>query len=591
MRQKTTWATLAIISMTMAARAAITGHWDFRSGDLKASVGSPLTYLDGPEGQTARETQFDTTSGFALPALDGDPGVKVMSFPQMNPDMGYVVTHGAKPNGDGEHVNQYTVLMDILFPASSAGSFRAILQTDNEGEADIYLGPGNEIGTVGDYAGTLTPNAWHRLVLAFDLSGRVPTVTKYVDGERAGRQVLPQGRDGRWSVGSVFSLFNDPGNESRPGFLHCVQFRDRALSDAEVRLLGGPTARGLPTNDVPEHPFVDATTPAANSYGIPVETALQVNIVDGRLPLARSSVQLTFNGARVVPDISRSGGLTRVRYQPNLPLTQITNTVVLTYGDGTTNFTERWTFVTSRLVQPRAVTGHWDFKDGTLRAKVGANLEYLDGGDGASRRAVRFATAQELGVADLPGRSDPILDFRGASSRKIGLVLRPGAIPNGPPASTRVNQWTLILDLLVPNARKEPWLALLQTDSDNSSNADAFVRFMQSRGVVGSLGDYQGIGGLEAGHWHRLVLAVDNADHILSKYIDGKLFATQALRPVELDGRYSLGPSLILFGDDDGESQRVCLGCVQLRNYTMEESEIVELGGAQPAGIPLLPAP
>ena len=81
----------------------------------------------------------------------------------------------------------------------------------------------------------------------------------------------------------------------------------------------------------------------------------------------------------------------------------------------------------------------------------------------------------------------------------------------------------------------------------------------------------------------------NNTAHIMSKYIDGKLFATQPLRPAELDGRYSLGPSLILFGDDDGESQPVCLSCVQLRNYTMEEGEVEELGGAQAAGIPLLP--
>jgi hypothetical protein len=45
----------------------------------------------------------------------------------------------------------------------------------------------------------------------------------------------------------------DAGGESRMGYLNSLQVRDRKLSDAELRLLGGPGAVGIPTNDLPEH--------------------------------------------------------------------------------------------------------------------------------------------------------------------------------------------------------------------------------------------------------------------------------------------------------------------------------------------------
>ena len=50
----------------------IRGLWSFNNGDLSASIGNPLEYLDGPDGATAGATEFGTTDSFELPSIQGE---------------------------------------------------------------------------------------------------------------------------------------------------------------------------------------------------------------------------------------------------------------------------------------------------------------------------------------------------------------------------------------------------------------------------------------------------------------------------------------------------------------------------------------
>ena len=72
----------------------------------------------------------------------------------------------------------------------------------------------------------------------------------------------------------------------------------------------------------------------------------------------------------------------------------------------------------------------------------------------------------------------------------------------------------------------------------------------------------------------------------MGKYIDGQLFATQPLAATELDGRYSLAPTAVLFADEDGDSQPCFLHSIQFRNYPMSEDEVAALGGPEAEGNP-----
>lgn len=77
------------------------------------------------------------------------------------------------------------------------------------------------------------------------------------------------------------------------------------------------------------------------------------------------------------------------------------------------------------------------------------------------------------------------------------------------------------------------------------------------------------------------------AEAIMEKYIDGSLFAVQPLPESEkdVDGRFSLASSALLFADEDGESQVAYINSIQIRNYAMDVDEIRALGGPTAEGI------
>ena len=579
--------TWALVLSTPAALGAITGQWDFDSGDLRATAGAPMEFLDGPGGATARGTEFNTTTKFAIPDI-GRTAAKVLRFPRMeSTNMGYLVPHGSPPNGDGTRVNQYTVIMDVYFPGSSSGAFRSLFQADNEGEAEFYLNPANAVGVSGDYAGEVTPDAWHRVAFAVDVSGRAPTVLKYVDGVKADRQRLTQGRDGRWSLGANLMLFQDPAGDSRAGYLNSLQIRDRVLNEGELSLLGPATAGGIPTNDQPAWPYVEKTEPAPGVYGIAPDTDIRVEILDGENTLDGRSIRLVFNHRTVTPDVSKAGNRTLVRYRPEAGLNQNTNRVVLIHGAGGRTWTNAWHFVTTAVEQGRGIAGQWDFKKGDLSATIGRPLQYMDGARGASSRAVEFKSTREFGIADVDGKPAQVLRFGGATGRNIGLVMDHGILPNGAPGVTRANQWTLIVDLLIPNAYSERWLAVLQTDLSNTSDTDFCISMMNQTGGMGIRGQYAGEGAIVAGRWHRIAVAMNVAGEVMEKYIDGELFAVQQLPEAEadIDGRFSLASSALLFADEDGESQAAYVNSIQIRNYAMDADEVRALGAPSAQGI------
>ena len=91
------------------------------------------------------------------------------------------------------------------------------------------------------------------MALAVDLSGPGPNpvVAKFIDGVKVGQQVLPAGRDGRWSLSTrpdapYALLFAGLATEVQEGFVSSVQFRSGRLSDAAIAAMGGPSAGKIP---------------------------------------------------------------------------------------------------------------------------------------------------------------------------------------------------------------------------------------------------------------------------------------------------------------------------------------------------------
>ena len=148
---------------------AVTGQWDFNAGDLRATVGAELEFV----GTTSNLTTFPTVD------IGGQPA-RVMAFGSNAVGEGFYVRHGIKPNGGGRFVNQYTLLMDVMFPAPASGQWRALFQTDpfnrDGNEADFLVGNAsaspnpNGLGAERIFQGTIAPGTWYRLAFVVDLT-------------------------------------------------------------------------------------------------------------------------------------------------------------------------------------------------------------------------------------------------------------------------------------------------------------------------------------------------------------------------------------------------------------------------------------
>jgi hypothetical protein len=211
----------------------VTGQWDFDNGDLSATVGSALQY----RGDTQNGTSFATMD------IGGQPA-KVMRFPAATAAQGYVMPHGAAANGGGTNINQYTLILDLMFPAESDKKWRGLFQTNpnNADDGDLFVNTGNGIGISGNYTGTIQSNTWHRV--AFVVNAVAGTLAKYIDGVKVGQQTIA-GVDGRFSLQSTALLLTDEDNETATGFVNSIQFRNGLMTDTEIAALGGATAGGI----------------------------------------------------------------------------------------------------------------------------------------------------------------------------------------------------------------------------------------------------------------------------------------------------------------------------------------------------------
>jgi len=473
----------------------VAGQWEFEFGDLGASIGKPLAYLDGAEGLTKTGTEFGIASSFGIETLAGQD-VKVMKVPgDLDRNIGYIMDHGIAPNGGGTRVNQYTLVFDIYVAPSGPGA-ASLLQTSslsNSDDGDLFW-QGNNFGQGGNGyngRGTFTAGAWHRVVAAYDMAATPPVVVKYVDGIKQDEWTANQGLDNvRRALQPTALLFADGDqDERRVMYVAGIQIRSGRLTDAEIVYLGAPSATGIPV-------YIPAST----------------------------------------------------------------------------------------------VTGQWEFEFGDLGATVGANLRYLDstfdGPTGSTDDKTAFGTSADFALPQIGGQDVKVLRVPGTLSRQIGYVMEHRISPNG--GGTRVNQYTLIMDVLV--APSGPGAAsLLQTSSLN--NTDDGDLFWQGNNFGQGGQGYNGTGAFTAGEWHRVVAAYDMAatPPVVVKYVDG-IFQDNWTANQGLDNvRRALQPTALLFADGDQDERReMWASAIQIRAGRLSNSEIESLGGPSASGIPLV---
>ena len=309
----------------VGTHAAITGQWDFNNTNdpFVATIGQPLQFFD-PNSDTPVQTRVGTTTSLGAPGISGSEAI-VMKFGTNGFGRGYLAPHGIAANGAGGMVNNWTIIMDVLFPAASNNKWRALIQTDpinpESDDAEMYINESNGLGIGGAYNGNVPAGTWVRLAFVGDLDAETPVIRKYINGMRVGQHAATL--DGRFSLfpESSVALFTDgyvSDVYTQPGYINSLQIHDDALSDAYMAAIGSPVAAGIPTQ-VQVTPFARNIMPAAGPGASP-ERNFSAVIENAFSSLNTNSIRLTLNGQLVSPTLTVSSNTTTV---------SVTNTALL----------------------------------------------------------------------------------------------------------------------------------------------------------------------------------------------------------------------------------------------------------------------
>ncbi len=218
--------------------SALIEQWDFNGNLASANGGTNLV-----EGTSA--PSVSPSFSFVNATIAGQTA-QVASFSR---GTFFRLTHRFPANGGGVEVNNYTLIMDVMFPSRPTG-WAVLWQTnpDNTEDGEWFINPSRGLGISGVYAGTVSDGSWNRIAMVIDAA--TGTLTSFLNGVQV-QQVGGPGVDTRWSLGGAVLLFADENQENAAGFVNSVQLRDSVLSASEIAELGGPSAAGIPLPPVP----------------------------------------------------------------------------------------------------------------------------------------------------------------------------------------------------------------------------------------------------------------------------------------------------------------------------------------------------
>ena len=223
-------------------------NFDDTNNPLAADFGpSVLSYFDPDETNWGTaETQYSTTTQLNIDDLsDGPSGV--MAFSRHAPTEGLLIDLNTPANGDFANegmVSDYTLVMDLYWPAEGKDIYRAIMQANTtdylNDDADMFIDPSGGYGQAtsdSGYFGNTQPDSWHRIACVFYTAPTNGVFEVYIDGELAG--VKEDGEiDSRWALNQSVLLFTDNNYETVPGYLNSLLYAGRAMTRDEIKSMG-----------------------------------------------------------------------------------------------------------------------------------------------------------------------------------------------------------------------------------------------------------------------------------------------------------------------------------------------------------------
>jgi hypothetical protein len=213
------------VTLTVTQESSLVGMWTFEDVDNlgKATVGVDLE-----------------PGGDSYTSIDGPGNTKAVK-----PGSGsyYMIHHNIVADGGSNNVNEYTLMMDIRGSASEFSGWLSVLNTKigNSGDGVLWIDGSGQIGyaVLGGYSSpVLTPDTWHRLIIAVKLDESSMKV--YVDGNLAFTATDNIGVDGMMSLfPDVVYIGTDGSRYPGPNFAE-VRIWSVQLSDDQIAELGNP---------------------------------------------------------------------------------------------------------------------------------------------------------------------------------------------------------------------------------------------------------------------------------------------------------------------------------------------------------------
>ena len=355
-------------------------------------------------------------------------------------------------------------------------------------------------------------------------------------------------------------------------------------------------------------PYVSLAKPAPAEVNVSTTPKIELAITEESTQVNQASIKLLINGIQVSlapSDISKTGSVTTIRYTVTAPLLpKAEQRIRLEFADSAAqNVTREYTFTTGRGPAGAGFAGsQWDFDDGTLAATVGHDLHYID--DTLASR-YQFGTTTQFSIPGINGVEAKVLhipfnqtseqDAVGPIFKRLGLRVNHGLGSNGGSLTNKLNQYTLIMDVLW-GTDGTGFGSILQThDFANPTDGDMFWRASDGSYGKGCCSLYDGISQTPGhnhvrGEWARVVFSVDLAStpRKLAKFVNGfKHREDLSGDGNALDSRFALPPEFFMFGDgDDNERSECYVNSLQIRQGAMSDEDVSALGGASAFGIP-----
>jgi len=156
------------------------------------------------------------------------------------------------------------------------------------------------------------------------------------------------------------------------------------------------------------------------------------------------------------------------------------------------------------------------------------------------------------------------------------LKMANGILPNG--GGGLVNEYSLLIDFMIPEGNT--WHAFFQTDPTNSSDADLFTNLSNA---IGTSATTYTSNTIEANKWYRMVISVKNGE-FFNIYVNADLWLEGTGQ--DIDGRWALADTLLLFADNDGDDGTIICSEICIWEVALDEYEVADLGNDPTNQIP-----